>query len=163
MPRITAQQAGGENVIAFLDMIAFSEIGKAMLNDPSTDNGYRVLVGSTPGKLILMRDYSDHPNVYYKPLDSTAAGRYQILFKYWPHYKAQLNLKDFSPISQDLYVLQQLKEQRALPDIQAGRIEAAIAKCRNIWASLPGAGYGQPEHPADKLIAAYRAAGGSVA
>ncbi|ENQ3108787.1 lysozyme, partial [Bacillus cereus] len=113
MPRITAQQAGGENVCAFLDMIAFSEIGKAMLNDPSTDNGYRVLVGSTPGKLILMRDYSDHPNVYYKPLDSTAAGRYQILFKYWPHYKAQLNLKDFSPISQDLYVLQQLKEQRA--------------------------------------------------
>ncbi len=48
MPRITAQQAGGESVCVLLGMIAFSEIGKAMHNDPSTDNGYRVMVGWVP-------------------------------------------------------------------------------------------------------------------
>jgi len=39
----------------------------------------------------------------------------------------------------------------------------AIDKCKNIWASLPGAGYGQHENSVDKLIAAYKAAGGVVA
>ncbi|AYN94414.1 glycoside hydrolase [Pseudomonas sp. LTJR-52] len=163
MARITADKAGGENVIAFLDTIAFSEIGKAMLADASTDDGYRVLVGSTPNKLILMRDYSDHPNIYYKPLNSTAAGRYQILYRYWPHYKAKLNLQDFGPINQDLYAIQQLKEQGAYRHIQSGHFEEAIYKCRNIWASLPGAGYGQPEHRMENLVAAYKQAGGSLA
>ena len=46
MPRITAQQAGGQNRCAFLDMLAASEIGAALLAE--TDDGYNVLVGSTP-------------------------------------------------------------------------------------------------------------------
>ena len=37
----------------------------------------------------------------------------------------------------------------------AGRIEPAIDKCRNIWASLPGAGYGQREHRTQDLLAVY--------
>ena len=32
----------------------------------------------------------------------------------------------------------------------------------NIWASLPGAGYGQFEHKADSLIAKFKEAGGTV-
>ncbi|MDP4381039.1 lysozyme, partial [Escherichia coli] len=32
--------------------------------------------------------------------------------------------------------------------------------CRNIWASLPGAGYGQREHSLEKLVTAWRTAGG---
>ena len=34
--------------------------------------------------------------------------------------------------------------------------------CSNIWASLPGAGYGQFEHKADSLIAKFKEAGGTV-
>ena len=46
--------------------------------------------------------------------------------------------------SQDAVALQQIKERGALPMID--RIRQAIDRCSNIWASLPGAGYGQFEH-----------------
>ena len=57
-------------------------------------------------------------------------------------------LKDFSPKSQDaVAALQRIKEERgALPMIDRGDIRQAIDRCSNIWASLPGAGYGQFEH-----------------
>ena len=47
--------------------------------------------------------------------------------------------------------------------IDRGDIRQAIDRCSNIWASLPGAGYGQfPEHKADSLIAKFKVAGGTV-
>ncbi len=169
MPAITPAKTGSDNLCAFLDAIARAEIGPAMLADPRTDNGYRVLVGSLPGRLSLFDDYSDHPLAHGRGIEwapgrySTAAGRYQILSRYWPHYRDQLGLADFGPVNQDRYAIQQIREQRALSDVHAGRIPTAIGKCRNIWASLPGAGYGQHEHTLDTLIAAYRTAGGAVA
>ena len=45
--------------------------------------------------------------------------------------------------------MQQIKERGALPMIDRGDIRQAIDRCSNIWASLPGAGYGQFEHKAD--------------
>ena len=54
--------------------------------------------------------------------------------------------------SQDAVALQ-IKERGALPMIDRGDIRQAIDRCSNIWASLPGAGYGQFEHKADSLIA----------
>ena len=41
-------------------------------------------------------------------------------------------------------------------------IRQAIDRCSNIWASLPGAGYGQFEHKADSLIAKFKEAGGTA-
>ena len=41
-------------------------------------------------------------------------------------------------------------------------IRQAIDRCSNIWASLPGAGYGQFEHKADSLIAKFKEGGGTV-
>jgi muramidase (phage lysozyme) len=136
---------------AFLDMIAFSE-GTSSIK--GSDNGYNVIVG---GKLFA--SYSDHPRVLVNlpklGIKSTAAGRYQVLKKYYDHYKAQLGLKDFSPASQDAIAIQLIKECNALADIDAGRIKEAIAKCRSRWASLPGAGYGQHEHSTETLLAKY--------
>ena len=57
--------------------------------------------------------------------------------------------------------LQQIKERGALPMIDRGDIRQAIDRCSNIWASLPGAGYGQFEHKADSLIAKF-SMGGTV-
>lgn len=159
MPVITPAQAGGVNVCAFLDMLAFAEIGTPMLSDPRTDNGYRVIVGSLPRKLILIDDYDDHPRKLVKirkGLSSTAAGRYQILSRYWDHYKLTLSLPDFAPLSQDRYAIQQIREQKALPLIQEGRISDAIHRCRNIWASLPGAGYGQHEYSLERLLLEFK-------
>lgn len=159
MARISEQEAGGRNVVAFLDMLGVSE-GTDDGRQETKDDGYDVLVG---GKLFT--GYADHPNVLVKlspTLSSTAAGRYQILYRYWPHYRALLKLPDFGPLSQDLYAIQQFKEQRAIADIQAGRFDEAVAKVRNIWASLPGAGYGQHEQKIERLRDAYARAGGTL-
>lgn len=161
MNRLTADQAGGSNVLAFLDMIAWSE-GTDNGRQPTMDNGYDVLVGGG-----LFRGYRDHPrqSIYLPKLSirSTAAGRYQILSRYYDHYKAQLKLPDFSPASQDRIALQLIRECKALDDIKAGRIEQAAHKCRSRWASLPGAGYGQHEQRMEDLIAQYIAASGRLA
>ena len=45
-----------------------------------------------------------------------------------------------------------LSERGAFTMIDRGDIRQAIDRCSNIWASLPGAGYGQFEHKADSLI-----------
>lgn len=164
MPRITADAAGSANACAFLDTLAHAEIGPHML--AASDDGYDVLVGSLPGDMHLFASYEDHPLIdgpaleYSPGVWSTAAGRYQILSRYWRHYQQQLGLPDFGPVSQDRYALQQIREQRALDDVHAGRFDEAVAKCRNIWASLPGAGYGQHEHELDALALVYAEAGG---
>ena len=55
--------------------------------------------------------------------------------------------------------MQQIGKRGALPMIDRGDIRQAIDRCSNIWASLPGAGYGQFEHKADSLIAKFKEAG----
>ncbi|WP_057380698.1 glycoside hydrolase family 24 protein [Pseudomonas aeruginosa] len=162
MPRITAAAAGGANLCAFLDMIAWSE-GTDNGRQPTRDHGYDVLVGGG-----LFSGYADHPRKLITlpalGIRSTAAGRYQLLSKYWDAYRQSLGLTGgFTPENQDRVALQQIKERRALDDIKAGRVREAIAKCSNIWASLPGAGYGQREHRLEDLVQQYRAAGGVVA
>lgn len=139
------------NIQAFLDMIAMSE-GTYGIGD----NGYNVLVGSTKKTPLLFTSYLDHPRIRkwlerYR-LFSTAAGRYQILARTFDAYKTQLGLRDFSPAAQDAITIQLIKERGALPDINEGRIPEAIRKCRNIWASLPGAGYGQQEQRMEMLV-----------
>ncbi|HBB6760858.1 TPA: glycoside hydrolase family 104 protein [Citrobacter amalonaticus] len=144
---------------AFLDMLAWSE-GTDNGRQPTKNNGYDVIVGGS-----LFTDYSDHPRkliTLNQRLKSTAAGRYQLLARYWDAYCKQLGLNDFSPSNQDAVALQQIKERGALPLIDRGDIRQAIDRCSNIWASLPGAGYGQFEHKADALIAKFKAAGGKV-
>lgn len=144
---------------AFLDMLAWSE-GTDNGRQPTKNHGYDVIVGGS-----LFTDYADHPRklITLNPrLKSTAAGRYQLLARYWDAYRKQLGLNDFSPTSQDAVALQQIKERVALPLIDRGDIRQAIDRCSNIWASLPGAGYGQFEHKADSLIAKFKAAGGKV-
>lgn len=144
---------------AFLDMLAWSE-GTDNGRQPTKNHGYDVIVGGS-----LFTDYSDHPRkliTLNQRLKSTAAGRYQLLARYWDAYCEQLGLNDFSPSNQDAVALQQIKERGALPLIDRGDIRQAIDRCSNIWASLPGAGYGQFEHKADALIAKFKAAGGKV-
>ena len=149
------------NLRAFLDTIAYSEIGPKLL--ALSDNGYNVLVGSTPEKPLLFDSYATHPMIRNAAMNSDAAGRYQFMGRYWSHYKLQLGLPDFGPDSQDKWAIQLIKECKALDDIENGHFAQAIVKCRSRWASFPGAGYGQPEHPLETLQAAYSAAGGEFA
>ena len=167
MAKITANEAGGSNVLAFLDMLAWSE---GTSTSPATkDQGYDVIVTGADRKPEIFNDYSVHPFAHgrkskainSKGLTSNASGRYQFMLKDYAHYRALLKLPDFGPLSQDRWAIQLIRERRALPLIQAGKVEDAIARVRNIWASLPGAGYGQPEHNLAALLAVYRKAGGT--
>ncbi|MCY1444009.1 Phage lysozyme [compost metagenome] len=149
-------------MLAFLDMLAWSE-GTDHPRQPTKDHGYDVIVGGA-----TFTGYADHPrrlvDLPRLGIKSTAAGRYQLLSRYWDSYRKSLKLEGgFTPENQDRVAIQQIRERRALGDIQSGRIDVAIAKCRNIWASLPGAGYGQHEHKLDYLTARFTAAGGVLA
>ena len=112
MPVINTHQ----NIAAFLDMLAVSE-GTA--NHPLTKNrGYDVIVTGLDGKPEIFTDYSDHPFAHGRPAKvfnrrgekSTASGRYQQLYLFWPHYRKQLALPDFSPLQLLINIrLQQVK------------------------------------------------------
>ena len=157
-PRAAITGLVHNNVAAFLDMLAWSE-GTDNGRQLTKDRGYDVLVGGG-----LFSDYSKHPNVLVDlpklKIKSTAAGRYQLLNRWYAPYAKLLGLNDFSPLAQDKIAIQQITERKALQDIKDGRVEEAIAKCRNIWASLPGAGYGQHEHKMSNLLSAYLKSGG---
>lgn len=151
------------NLDAFLTMIARSE---GTQDIPGGESGYRVIVGSTPEKPILFDSYQDHPRqrVQLSPgLSSTAAGRYQILERYYDAYKAMLKLPDFSPASQDAIAIQMIRERQAFADVCAGWIDEAVGKCASIWASLPGNNYGQHENPLASLRSHFIDAGGRLA
>jgi muramidase (phage lysozyme) len=146
-----------KNLIAFLDLIAWSEGTKG-----KGDDGYNLIVN--PGGYFT--DYSDHPRklVQVNPrIKSTAAGRSQILARTFDHYKKLLGLSDFSPLSQDKITIQLIKEQRALDHVLTGRISDAIDECANIWASFPGANYGQREHSKSALLEQFQKFGGTLA
>jgi len=138
------------NVKAFLLMIRKCE-------GTAGENGYRTLFG---GKLFT--DFSKHPNVKvpFSNTYSTAAGAYQFLYSTWVRIAATLNLKDFSPANQDLGAIELIREKNALLDVEQGRVQDAIRKVSKVWASLPGAGYGQPEKSLTVAVSYYTAAGG---
>ena len=155
------ESAVSDNLKAFLDLIAYSEIGPALL--AVSDNGYNVLVGATADKPLLFDSYVTHPRVHNYAMNSDAAGRYQFMGRYWPAYKLQLSLPDFGPESQDRWAVQLIKECRALDDVLTGHITIAVGKCSSRWASFPGNNYGQHMNQMSALEDAYERAGGTFA
>lgn len=154
---------------AFLDMLAISE---GTSSSPATRcSGYDVIVTGVDGKPEVFTDFRNHPFDLGRPskvinskgLTSNAAGRYQFMLKDWHHYRDQLGLLNFGPDSQDAWALQLIRERSALPLIDLGNLELAMQRCSNLWASLPGAGYGQHENTYAKLLTAYQGAGGVLA
>lgn len=149
------------NARGFLDMTSYSEgtLGRG------GNNGYGMIVGDAHGSKFI-DDYSHHPHVMVtvRPgLNSTAAGRYQFLGRTWDSLQSKMNLPDFGAASQDAGALQLAKDSGAMNDILSGNFQGAIHKSRGIWASFPGAGYGQGEqnmatlvNVAEKSVAKYQ-------
>lgn len=150
----------GDNVAAFLDMLAFAE-GTDNGRQETRNQGYDVLVGGS-----LFTDYRDHPRRLIKlkryDLFSSAAGRYQFIRKTWDALQQKLELPDFSPLSQDKACVEKLKERMAFSYITQGRIHEAIVRAQKEWASLPGAGYGQHEQSFATLLNVYQQKGGEL-
>lgn len=158
------------NVNAFLDTLAVSELGQDLID--VSDDGYNVIVGSTASKPVLFNNYADHPRRLVtltikgqkgtepKLIRSTAAGRYQLLSRYFDAYRSQLRLQDFGPYSQDMIAIQLIRECKAVDLILKGKIAEALVACKSRWASLPGAGYGQHEHDLEYLCQVFFQKGG---
>lgn len=151
-PADVSEEQAAQNVRAFLDMIAYAE-------GTAGANGYRTLFGGQ-----LFDSYADHPRVFvpFRNTTSSAAGRYQFLARTWDTLARRLSLPDFSPDNQDAAAIELIRERGALNDVRAGRVDQAVSKVRKIWASLPGAGYNQPERNINALVAAYTRAGGQL-
>jgi lysozyme len=157
------------NMRAFLWMIRTAE-------GTAGANGYRTMFGGR-----LFDSYADHPrqakqftNGAGQKLWTSAAGAYQFMaispipggstrVNTWDRLQSRLGLSDFSPESQDAAAVELIREAGALGDVRAGRFDEAVTKVRNIWASLPGAGYAQPEKSLESLRLAFLNAGGSLA
>ena len=108
--------------------------------------------------------FADHPRklVTLNPkLKSTGAGRYQLLSVGGMPTASSLAPERLLSKVRTLWHCSRLR-RGALHMIDRGDIRQAIDRCNNIWASLPGAGYGQFEHKADSLIAKFKEAGGTV-
>ena len=140
MARLNSTVVGGLNVLAFLDMLAWAE-GTSTIK--ASDDGYNVLYGGG-----MFYGYADHPRrkltfpINGKPVTSSAAGRYQLLERYWDAYRASLRLSGgFTPENQDRIALQQIRERRA---------------------SFPGNSYGQNPHRLEKLLAQWQKLGGAL-
>ncbi|MBK5008375.1 glycoside hydrolase family 104 protein [Pseudomonas sp. S60] len=162
MARINLEQAGGKNVLTFLDLLAWSE-GTSTIK--ASDDGYNVLYGGG-----LFQGYADHPRrkltfpINGKLVTSTAAGRYQFLAGTWDEVVSKYGFHGrFTPEAQDLAAIKKLGERGALQLIKDGRISEAIAKCSKEWASFPGNTYGQNPHRLEKLLGKWVEMGGALA
>jgi lysozyme len=169
-----------DNVTAQQNQLAFLAALRAGEGTAGGDYGYRMLYGSSQGGSSLFDSYADHPAMLGWPgvplpdgmcaaagfdpgCVSTAAGAYQINRPTWKRLKQRLGLSDFSPASQDACALELISEKGALSDVRAGRVADAVAKVRKVWASLPGAGYGQGEVALAAFTNRFTQAGGSIA
>ena len=133
---------------AFLDLLAWKE-----------SKGYNSRYPST-----TFSSFAEHPGVLNPNLyretggNSDAAGRYQFISTTWTPLKNQLNLPDFSPISQDKAAALLLVQLGASSKVMSGDITGAIASSRSTWASLPGASQSDPSYTNDQAIAYYNTA-----
>lgn len=154
-PADTSADTSAANVRAFLNTIAYAE---------GTGDRYDILFGGG-----TFDSYADHPRKIFsftnsrgETLKTSAAGRYQFLARTWDGLRSKLDLPDFGPESQDSGAVELIRQRGALNDVEAGRFQSAVNKCAPVWASLPGAGYAQPERTMSKLQTAFQNSGGIV-
>lgn len=159
--------AQSNNARAFLALLANGE------SHPDLEEAYRALFGWRPGNGKVFDSFEDHPRVRtYEKADefihngkldyTTGAGRYQITESTWDPLAKRYGLNDFGPTNQDCAALALIAEKGALDDVLAGRVNEAIRKLVKVWASLPGASYGQPTQALSKALAVYEAHGGRI-
>lgn len=145
------QQRRNPRIRAFLDMIAYAE-------GTLGTTGYRMHYAG--GHFY---DFSDHPRqvicaeygLSRKQLCSSAAGRYQFLQKTWDYLAPKIKADNFGPLHQDRAAIAIIQERNALDLIKQGDLEAAIERLNMIWASFPGAPYGQRTYSLSHLKQIY--------
>lgn len=131
-------------VRAALDTIAWAEGGKSYF----TLYGGGSFSGSQhPNRAITAGGYT-----------STAAGRYQFLYRTWIEIKNRLGLPDFSARYQDIAAVDLIAQRGQLSKLLAGDFEGVMKGLGCAWAALPYATCGQTRRPLDQTMNYYRSA-----
>ncbi|MFZ6748039.1 glycoside hydrolase family 104 protein [Undibacterium sp. Ren11W] len=151
------------NRAAFLAALRYAE-------GTQSDEGYRALFGWRLGNGKTFSSFADHPKQFFNytnlagaVIRTSAAGAYQITATTYDLLCKKYGFTGFGPDVQDAMAMQLIDEKNALDDIDSGRIESAISKCRRVWASLPDSGVNQPTRSLQSVVAAYQKAGGMLA
>src|SRR5687767_583712 len=86
-----------------------------------------------------------HPNraVTAGGYTSTAAGRYQFLYRTWNEIRNRLGLADFGPRNQDIAAVDLIAQRGQLPRLLGGDFEGMMKGLGCAWAALPYATCGQ--------------------
>lgn len=133
---------------ALMDTIAWSEGTRGRGSD-----GYNVIVGYK-----YATDCTRHPNRLIRlssTLSSTAAGRYQFLYRTWN----SLGLANFMPENQDRGGFKLVTRRGVTVPTEramtATELSNALSKLSYEWASLPPNRYGQGVHSASAVRAEY--------
>lgn len=144
-------------VRAFMRML---RVGEGTIGD----KGYETLFSGKSFISDYDRDFSDHPRIKIKSgsLVSSAAGAYQVMGYTWDDpsmvsARNEYNVKDFTPLSQDIFCLILFKKKRAgtLDEIRQGKIKDALDKLSYEWASLPPGRYGQPSKTMSEALSIF--------
>jgi muramidase (phage lysozyme) len=157
------------NEAAFLAMIRAAE-------GTSGAGGYGALFGwPAAGRSFRAETAFDHPRQFFaftdkagRRLRTSAAGAYQVTVTTWDdpatgrRIRTARGIAGFTPADQDSFAVGLLELDGALAHVRAGRLDAALRIARRRWASLPGAGYAQPERSSRFVLDAYTGAGGQV-
>ncbi|MBK7082866.1 MAG: glycoside hydrolase family 104 protein [Betaproteobacteria bacterium] len=137
------------NVKAFLRVIRERESGQGA-------DAYLMINGGGHMAGFASHPWHDIPTTQ----GSKACGAYQFLGTTWAGLCEQYEFSDFSPESQDLGAIALIHERGALQDVIAGKFDAAVAKLRKVWTSLPGASESSASWTLDKARAVYVNYGG---
>lgn len=134
-------------------------------------DGYFYLFGSRKDNNIRFVDTSRHPNIKKVYTDqsgrkiyTTAAGILQFTYPRWTALSRKYGIQDFSPRSQEVGGVADFDDLNVLHKIRDGQFfdPKVMDILNNEWASLPGAGYHQPERSIAKVMEQYRAHGGET-
>lgn len=124
---------------AMLDVIVYAEgtgndYGKIANGIVKRSPFYPELIGQ---RNVRITNFSRHPQIYvdYGPDLTTAAGRYQFLYKTWKDIGG--DNYDFSPRSQDIIAVKLMKRRRMIEPLLNGNPKTAIYRGSPEWASLP--------------------------
>lgn len=137
--------------IAFLNMISYAE---------GTNNNYGVLFGFHTMRHPQSK-WTEHPNIAIRhgKYISTAAGKYQFLYTTYAEMQKKCDIPDFKPASQDkacVCLLNTKGVRHTTPYKDLESFSIALSKIKFLWASIPGAPYGQPVHTEKALWAVYK-------
>lgn len=130
-------------VRAALDTIAWAEGGRYN----NVYGGGTFSGNQHPNRLVTAGGYS-----------STAAGRYQFLFRTWNEVKNRLGMADFSPANQDIAAVDLIRQRGQLSNLLSGNFEGVLRGLGCAWAALPYATCGQKMRPLAQTMNYYRSA-----